>query len=453
MALIVFRIFPQVSHHNATFSFAKQLQSNGHRVIYVGNKDMCGIVSSNGFEYYTLQNDIFPGLQPIKNADSLWFIVKNFKPRLRFFKHLHRAFFKGEAFDEILVKLNPDLLLVDSPFVRHALILTKKKIRFAIIETMVSLHKEKSRPPLDSRIVPTDKLFSKINTCLSWWRYFLSWRLRRLTGSIMPSQLLIKKFCTANQINPATIDFNRYLHPGLNHVPELILSPYEFDFPYSKKANQFHIGPAFENERANEIQDWKYTQLIENFAKIKSDDYPSSDLVVYCSFGSAPWRYAGTKSLFKKLVAIFKEKVNWKLILSIGTEMDYKTFDPLPENILVFQIVPQIDVLKRVHLMITHGGMNSINECILAKIPMLVLPGVTYLDQVGNGARVQYHGLGLTGNLQRETRHQLLQKINHLLTTPSFAKNVKQMRNRILQNKNFEKGSDVVKMILNKPVL
>jgi hypothetical protein len=46
----------------------------------------------------------------------------------------------------------------------------------------------------------------------------------------------------------------------------------------------------------------------------------------------------------------------------------------LPSNVLLQQSVPQIEVLKRVSLFITHGGMNSANEAILYAVPVICIP-------------------------------------------------------------------------------
>jgi hypothetical protein len=46
----------------------------------------------------------------------------------------------------------------------------------------------------------------------------------------------------------------------------------------------------------------------------------------------------------------------------------------VPSNVLLQQSVPQIEVLKRVSLFITHGGMNSTNEAILFTVPVICIP-------------------------------------------------------------------------------
>jgi len=449
VAFIIFRIFPQLSHHNATFHLAKQLLDRGHRVLYVGNSDMRRVVIDNGFEYFTLKADIYPRLQPIRNSESAWFILKNYRKRKRFFKKISEDFFKGQAFEET-IQLKPDIIIVDSPFVRHALSLLNRNIKFAIVETMVSLHKDKGRPPLDSLLQPNNSKLSSFKIEFAWQKHLFKKKLERLIlGDMMPSSSLIKKFCLRNGLGADVVDMKRYLHPGINKAPELILSPKEFDFPCTQKENQFYIGPAMNSLRSSEVQDWKYKMTIDQFASVKTVGQTKSNFVIYCSFGSAPWRYNYLKQFFDKLVDILRSRANWKLIMSVGFEVDFKKFHNVPENVRIFQVVPQIEVLSRVDMMITHGGMNSINECIQAGVPMFVLPGLRYLDQVGNAARVKYHGMGLTGSLRWETKKLAEQKIESILDTPAFVSNVLRMRDEIWKNKNYEMGHVVIENILN----
>ncbi|MGF6175059.1 hypothetical protein ABIE33_003367 [Ensifer sp. 4252] len=47
---------------------------------------------------------------------------------------------------------------------------------------------------------------------------------------------------------------------------------------------------------------------------------------------------------------------------------------PLPANALARRSAPQLQVLDRAALFVTHGGMNSVNEAMRAGVPTLVVP-------------------------------------------------------------------------------
>ncbi len=67
---------------------------------------------------------------------------------------------------------------------------------------------------------------------------------------------------------------------------------------------------------------------------------------------------------------------------------------PLPPNVLVRRSVPQLDVLDRAAMFVTHGGMNSVNEAMYAGVPMLVVPQGA--DQPLVAGRVAGLGAGLS---------------------------------------------------------
>ena len=71
---------------------------------------------------------------------------------------------------------------------------------------------------------------------------------------------------------------------------------------------------------------------------------------------------------------------------------------PLPPNVLVRRSVPQLAVLDRAALFVTHGGMNSVNEAMYAGVPMLVVPQGA--DQPLVAGRVAGLGAGLSINTE-----------------------------------------------------
>jgi len=64
----------------------------------------------------------------------------------------------------------------------------------------------------------------------------------------------------------------------------------------------------------------------------------------------------------------------------------------VPPNVLVLRHAPQLKMLRRARVMISHGGANSVKEALHHGVPLVVLP--FDMDQPGNAARVAFHGVG-----------------------------------------------------------
>lgn len=92
---------------------------------------------------------------------------------------------------------------------------------------------------------------------------------------------------------------------------------------------------------------------------------------------------------------------NRPIVFSVGNNYDIHKLPVIPENLYIFNHIPQLDILKQCDLMITHGGMNTLTECILNKVPVIVYPFAKHWDQNGNAARVVYHGIGIRGNFKK----------------------------------------------------
>jgi zeaxanthin glucosyltransferase len=85
----------------------------------------------------------------------------------------------------------------------------------------------------------------------------------------------------------------------------------------------------------------------------------------------------------------------------------------LPNDWLVREFLPQVTLLDRAALAVTHGGNNSVTEAVTAGVPMLVLPFST--DQFAGARAVQRAGVGDVLDPNAATAEQIEAKLRHLL--------------------------------------
>lgn len=417
---ILFKIFPQKSHYNATFSLARELERAGHEIVYAGLASMRSHVEAQGFTYFTQQDDIFKYIEYKKDSPSFTFynIIKNWREIRHTAKNMRRRFASQDAFVELLRGLKPDFVLVDSPYTFFSLPLYKHGVRFAILESMVNLARAPGCPPLDTSYVPRGNSFSRLICELHWQRYFLKRAFLGFIGlRIDFNKRFVRKTAAIYGIDQSVISFDRYFHIGLCNVPEFILSPFRIDFPRTPKKNQVYVDLPAEVRRQEVASDYRFNQRFSELVKERNHGVP----LVYCCLGTAAWRYKGAERFLHRVVEAAKGRP-WNLLIAIGNEFQLEQFTGLPRNVVIFQVVPQLQILQHANLMISHGGMNSITECLSAGVPMLVCPGTNEIDQAGNAARIVFHGVGLIGCMALDCPAAITRNVETILQDCRYAR-------------------------------
>ena len=105
--------------------------------------------------------------------------------------------------------------------------------------------------------------------------------------------------------------------------------------------------------------------------------------------------------LFTVLVEACKHYADdYAVIVSTGDQKTYEKFVNTSlnsENILLVPHTPQVELLKKAHLFITHAGMNSVSEAVNYGVPIICLPlsgdqpfvAWRVADELGVGIRLQ----------------------------------------------------------------
>lgn len=138
----------------------------------------------------------------------------------------------------------------------------------------------------------------------------------------------------------------------------------------------------------------------------------SGNPIVYISFGTL---MHADKRFWKKLIAAFAGK-RVEVVCSVGSEKLVRALGDLPSNVRAFAKVPQLTLLCRAALFVTHGGMNSVNEALYYGVPMIVLP--FGLDQPLVGRELQRRKLGRVIAPRALTAERLWRTAKDLLRDP-----------------------------------
>lgn len=129
-----------------------------------------------------------------------------------------------------------------------------------------------------------------------------------------------------------------------------------------------------------------------------ADDRPPTPFP-YERLTGAPLVYASLGTLHNRRHDIFDRIVEATAGLGVQVVMSFGRAEApiaadLPPHILAVPFAPQLDLVKRANLVITHAGLNTVLESLAAGVPVVALPVSN--DQPGVAERVRYHGVGLS---------------------------------------------------------
>ena len=110
-------------------------------------------------------------------------------------------------------------------------------------------------------------------------------------------------------------------------------------------------------------------------------------------------------------------------------------------------MVPQVKVLPKVDLVITHGGNNTVIESFYFGKPMIVMP--LYVDQFDNAQRVHEKGFGIRLNAHRCTKDQLVNAINKLIFDEELALKMKKISDRMQAEVKLGKVAELIEQLVN----
>ncbi len=384
-----------IGHINGTYNFCRKLQAHDARIVYGVRPQMLASIQAQGFEAVVSNNEFFfkRGGLGLEQGSWLEKLSENFADILT---HEKEKFAQAIAqqLDQLITRLNPDVVLLDSFLSYNYFLLNLKPRRVFLIQTMLSTVKRKGVPPL----------YSRLGIDTSDWLKSLSWQWGRLKNkgqrliTLERGALKTVLRIAGDQKSEilAALDTKRSFRPGIKGLQEIIMAPRAFDLPeFGQAQEQYYAGTQLNHDRIEVELSKNEVELLQKIDARKDQKW------VYCSLGTLNLLH-NPKCLhfLEQVLEVFRQKPEWNLVLATGM-IETRQLSKVPNNVLVYKKVPQLEVLKRCQAIITHGGLNSVLEAIDHKVPLLVYPLNERWDQNGNAARVEYYGVGLRGRMNQ----------------------------------------------------
>ena len=135
------------------------------------------------------------------------------------------------------------------------------------------------------------------------------------------------------------------------------------------------------------------------------------------------------------------------VIMSIGNKTDIKDLEKIPENFKVYNYVPQLEVLKKVDLFITHGGMNSSSEGLYNDVPLIVVPQFGDQAIVANRVADLKAGLALIGD-ENLTPSTISKAVDKVLSCNLYKENAQKIGKSLRELNGYKEAANLIKKIL-----
>jgi zeaxanthin glucosyltransferase len=135
-----------------------------------------------------------------------------------------------------------------------------------------------------------------------------------------------------------------------------------------------------------------------------------------------------------------------QVVLAAGDHVTLDDLRPIPSNTLVVRSAPQIDLLRRAVLCITHAGLNTTLEALAQGVPMVAIP-IGY-DQPGVAARIAHHGVGEFVELEDLTVVRLSELIQQVRTNRSYQARACRMQKVIAQTHGLDLAAGLIEKAL-----
>jgi len=210
----------------------------------------------------------------------------------------------------------------------------------------------------------------------------------------------------------------------------------EFDFPRRELPPVFHyIGSLAANRQTN---------IDDRFPWERLDGRP----LIFASLGTIPDPV--NVPVFRK-IAEACIGVKGQLVLALGSWSEEhaalrENLGTLPGDHVVVDFAPQLALLDRAALLITHAGVNTVLEAITRGVPMVALPRSA--DQPGMAARIEHAGIGLRTSFAHGTPAELRRMIEQVLGDDRFRQRAKVLQQAMIAAGGACRAADIAEEAL-----
>ena len=336
------------SHIGCIASLGRELQQRGHRFTFFNFPDTKSQVLSEGVDFSPIGESDHPlgWLKQSHENQGKLSGISAIRFALDSLRKAQAAIFRDAP--DALKAVGVELLLVDPAVPTGGTVADFLGIPFISVCTGMPLNCEAGVPPYFTPWNYHNTWWAKLRNL--WGYYLLDLLSRPVAGDIALQRQKWKL--------PPYRNFNDCFS-SLTQICEL---PAEFDFPRKALPRYFHyVGPL--KTPSPQAISFPFERLTEQ-------------PLIYASLGTSYANQEDRQNIFHQIAEACMD-LDAQLIISLGGLGQVEEFQNLPGDPLVVEYAPQLELLAKARLTITHAGPSTLLESLSYGVPVVSIPIAT----------------------------------------------------------------------------
>lgn len=410
-----------MGHLNPLLTLAQELQQRGHRVTCFQVLDVQQTIEVAGVEFCAIAPQDFPlghtpqTYQQLGSLDGLAAV----RYTLQVFEQVTKAMLREAP--AAIRTAQVEALIVDQVTFEGGTIAAHLNLPFVTFCSALMVNRELSVPPFTFP-----------------WTYNPTW------WGLLRNRMAYQVLDTLGKSMQKTLNQQRrewHLPPLLNfnetfsQLAQISQQPATFEFPRQELPPWFHFTGPHHTAHTRKPVSFPFEQL-------------TGEPLIYASLGTLQNR----QQWIFETIAQACQDLPVQLVLSLGQpHLDH--LPTFPGHPIVVPYAPQLELLKRAALTITHAGLNTVLESLTNGVPMVAIPITN--DQPGVAARLVWTGAGEQIPPNRLTVPKLREAIQRVLTQDSYRHHTRRLQTAIQQTRGAVDAAEVIEQAVTtrQPVL
>jgi MGT family glycosyltransferase len=417
---IGFLSLPLTGHLNPMTALARKLQSRGHEVVFIGVPDIEPVVRAADLDFVPFCENEYPpgsvakswdGVAQLHGLNVVRYTARELTPGL-----LKAAL---EHLPGKLAETGVNALVLDTVY--RLLEIVPMHLRLPYVQIWNILHFDFSgSTPLALYSWPHETSPEALARNVVGLEI-----VREIRGPVIP---LAQSYAERNGLE---IDWS-IPAATLSKLAVITQTPKEFDFPIPHLPPQFHYAGPFHDNEGREPVSFPWEKL-------------TGKPLIYASLGTI---VNGLNKVYGTILEAVGEFPEMQVVLSVGRHFSPRDLGSIPSNTIVVRIAPQIELLKRAVLCITHAGLNTALEALAQGVPMVAIP-IGY-DQPGVAARIAYHGVGEFVEIGDLTARHLSRLIIKIKANPSYRDKARWFQKVLGETRGLDIAADIIERVFGE---